>query len=144
MYDHAVLLGVIVSALFYELTSLSPGGLIVPGYLAMALHSPVRIVYTTAVALLSVVIVRALSRITILFGRRRFMVLILLSYLIHWLITSLNILPFPVSIIGCIIPGIIAHDIDRQGVVKTLLSLALVTTLLALILLSFGYSVFGT
>ena len=108
MYDNAVLLGVVMSALFYELTGLSPGGLIVPGYLAMTLHSPIRIVYTLCVALLAMAAVRALSRVTILFGRRRFMLLILLSYLIHWIILQVNILPFNVSLIGCIIPGIIA------------------------------------
>lgn len=130
-------------ALFYELTGLSPGGLIVPGYLAMTLHSPIRIVYTLCVALLAMAAVRALSRVTILFGRRRFMLLILLSYLIHWIILQVNILPFNVSLIGCIIPGIIAHDMDRQGVVKTLLSLTVVTGAVALVLIPFGYSVFG-
>ncbi len=143
MYDNAVLLGVVMSALFYELTGLSPGGLIVPGYLAMTLHSPIRIVYTLCVALLAMAAVRALSRVTILFGRRRFMLLILLSYLIHWIILQVNILPFNVSLIGCIIPGIIAHDMDRQGVVKTLLSLTVVTGAVALVLIPFGYSVFG-
>lgn len=143
MYDNAVLLGVVMSALFYELTGLSPGGLIVPGYLAMTLHSPIRIVYTLCVVLLAMAAVRALSRVTILFGRRRFMLLILLSYLIHWIILQVNILPFNVSLIGCIIPGIIAHDMDRQGVVKTLLSLTVVTGAVALVLIPFGYSVFG-
>lgn len=48
---------------------------------------------------------------------------------------------FRVDVIGCLIPGIIARDFDRQGVVKTVLSLAVVTALLALALTLLGYPV---
>ena len=43
MYSQIILAGVLVSLLFTELTGLS-AGLIVPGYLALSLHSPLRLV----------------------------------------------------------------------------------------------------
>ena len=43
MYNQIILLGVVVSMIFTEITGLS-AGLIVPGYLVLALHSPGRIV----------------------------------------------------------------------------------------------------
>ena len=45
MYNQIILLGVVVSMIFTEITGLS-AGLIVPGYLVLALHSPGRIVTT--------------------------------------------------------------------------------------------------
>lgn len=141
MYDHVILLGVIVGILFFELTGLSAAGLIVPGYIVLSLNAPLRVVYTLAIALAAAGTVRLLSRVTILYGRRRFAALVLLAYALHTLIALSGVLPFRVDIIGCLIPGIIARDFDRQGVVKTLLSLAVVTALLALLLTLFDYPV---
>lgn len=140
MYDQIILLGVIVSVLFFEWTGLSPAGLIVPGYFVLSLHSPARIVCTLAVSLLAALAARLLSRVTILYGRRRFAALILLAAAIQAL-ASVTGLPFRADVIGILIPGIIARDFDRQGVIKSLLSLAVVTALLALLLTLFGYPV---
>lgn len=140
MYDQIILLGVIVSVLFFEWTGLSPAGLIVPGYFVLSLHSPTRIVCTLAVSLLAALAARLLSRVTILYGRRRFAALILLAAAIQAL-ASVAGLPFRADVIGILIPGIIARDFDRQGVIKSLLSLAVVTALLALLLTLFGYPV---
>ena len=49
MYNQIILLGVVVSMIFTEITGLS-AGLIVPGYLVLALHSPGRIVTTLIMA----------------------------------------------------------------------------------------------
>lgn len=141
MYDHVILLGVIVGILFFELTGLSAAGLIVPGYIVLSLNAPLRVIYTLAIALAAAGTVRLLSRVTILYGRRRFATLVLLAYALHTLVALSGVLPFRVDIIGCLIPGIIARDFDRQGVVKTLLSLAVVTALLALLLTLFDYPV---
>lgn len=140
MYDQIILLGVIVSVLFFEWTGLSPAGLIVPGHFVLSLHSPARIVCTLAVSLLAALAARLLSRVTILYGRRRFAALILLAAAIQAL-ASVAGLPFRADVIGILIPGIIARDFDRQGVIKSLLSLAVVTALLALLLTLFGYPV---
>ena len=58
MYNQIILLGVVVSMIFTEITGLS-AGLIVPGYLVLALHSPGRIVTTLIMASVSVLLCRS-------------------------------------------------------------------------------------
>lgn len=140
MYNEAMLAGIIISMLYTELTGLS-AGLIVPGYLALNLHSPGRLVFTLAVAAGSVGICRVLSSFVILYGRRRFAMLILLSFLLSEGLRMANLLPSGVTVIGILIPGIIAREVDRQGFVDSLLSLCITTGILALLFMLLGYPV---
>ena len=140
MYNEAMLAGIIVSMLYTELTGLS-AGLIVPGYLALNLHSPGRLVFTLAVAAGSVGICRVLSGFVILYGRRRFAMLILLSFLLSEGLRMANLLPSGVTVIGILIPGIIAREVDRQGFLDSLLSLCITTGILALLFMLLGYPV---
>lgn len=142
MYNEIILLGVLVSLVYTELTGLS-AGLVIPGYLALSLHAPGRIVGTLAVALTAVGLCRLLSRVVILYGRRRFALLILLTFLLGGLADRLGLLPGGFSVIGVVIPGIIAREFDRQGVADTALSLVVTTGILAAILLLRGYPVLG-
>lgn len=135
-----MLAGIIVSMLYTELTGLS-AGLIVPGYLALNLHSPGRLVFTLAVAAGSVGICRVLSGFVILYGRRRFAMLILLSFLLSEGLRMANLLPSGVTVIGILIPGIIAREVDRQGFLDSLLSLCITTGILALLFMLLGYPV---
>ena len=134
MYHEIVLIGVAVSLLFTELTGFSPAGLIVPGYIVLCLQTPVRIVYTLVIALL--------ANFMILYGRRRFAVMILLAFTIDLIIASSEILPYDPGIIGVLVPGIIANELERQGAVKSLMSLAVVVGILALIMMGMGMQVF--
>lgn len=143
MYSQTVILGVVVSILFSELTGLSPAGLIVPGYIALSLHSPARVVYTLCIAAAAMLFCRLLGQAVILYGRRQFAAAILIAFLLSAGIRTAGILPFSTDVIGCLIPGIIAREFDRQGVVKTLLSLAAVTGVLVLILFACGWPVAG-
>lgn len=144
MYYEIVLIGVLVSLLFTELTGLSPAGLIVPGYIALNLQTPRRVVYTLLVALLAWGIGKALGKVMILYGRRRFAVMILLAFLINLAISSSGLLAYTPGMIGVLVPGIVAQEMEKQGVVKSLLSLAVVTGILALIMMAFGMQVFPT
>lgn len=144
MYHEIVLAGVAISLIFSELTGLSPAGLVVPGYIALCLQTPVRVVYTLAIALLSWIAAKALSRWMILYGRRRFAVLILLSFLLNELIVGAGILPYDPGMIGVLVPGIIANEVEKQGLVKSLLSLSIVVGLLVLVMLWKGMVVFPT
>jgi len=136
MYDQAILLGILISLLYTEVTGFS-AGLIIPGYLALNLHSPLRLVYTLAVATAAVGLCRLLARVVILYGRRRFAVLILLTCLLGAAAKALG--PVPVSTVGVILPGLIAREFDRQGFLTTLLSLAVTTGFTALCLLLLGH-----
>lgn len=140
MYNQIILLGVMISMIFTELTGLS-AGLIVPGYLVLALHSPGRIAVTLAVAAAAVLLCRLASRWLILYGRRRFAFLILLTFLLSWALSACGLLPF--SVIGVLMPGILAREIDRQGFRDALLAIAAATLLTALVLLAIGQKLPG-
>ncbi len=142
MYNEIVLAGVALSLIFSELTGLSPAGIIVPGYIALTLQTPVRVVYTVIVALLACGCARLIARWTILYGRRRFAVLILLSFLLNAAIVGTGLLPYDPGMIGVLVPGIMAQEMEKQGVLKSLLSLAVVVGLLALLMMWFGMRVF--
>ena len=142
MYHEIVLAGVAVSLLFSELTGLSPAGLVVPGYIALSLQTPWRVLYTLLIAMLAWGAARLLERWMILYGRRRFAVLILLSFLINEVIVGVEVLPYDPGMIGVLVPGIIANEIDKQGAMKSLLSLAVVVGILALLMMWQGMRVF--
>lgn len=142
MYHEIVLAGVAVSLIFSELTGLSPGGLIVPGYIALSLQTPQRVVYTIAVALAARGIAHLLSEWMILYGRRRFAVLILLSFAVNWAVNASGLLPYDPGMIGVLVPGILAQDMEKQGVLKSLLSMSVVVGILALLMMWRGMRVF--
>lgn len=133
MYNLTVIAGVIVSIFYTECTCLS-AGLVAPGYLALSLSSPLRILYTLALALAAMGICRLLSNRLILFGQRRFAVMILSSFLIDQLLCHAAFIPFGFDPIGVLVPGIIARCMDRQGVLKTLVSLMITTCATALVM----------
>ena len=142
MYHNVILIGVLVSMLYTELTGLS-AGLIVPGYLALCLHSPWRIVYTIVLAAAAALLCRLLSEVVILYGRRRFVMLLLLTFLLDLLAGACGLADGGLRVIGVLIPGILAREFDRQGFGGTLLSLAVTTGVLTLVLLMIGYPVLG-
>lgn len=141
MYHEIVVAGVAISLIFAELTGLSPAGLIVPGYIALSMQTPRRVVYTLAVALAAWGCARLLSRWMILYGRRRFAVLVLLAFAIDTAVSSLGLLPYDPGLIGVLVPGIMAQEMEKQGLVKSLLSLAVVVGILVLIMMWRGMRV---
>ena len=141
MYHEIVVAGVAISLIFAELTGLSPAGLIVPGYIALSMQTPHRVVYTLAVAVAAWGCARLLSRWMILYGRRRFAVLVLLAFAIDTAVSSLGLLPYDPGLIGVLVPGIMAQEMEKQGLVKSLLSLAVVVGILVLIMMGQGMRV---
>ena len=141
MIYQAIGIGIVVSFAFYEIVGLSPGGIVVPGYIALFLDQPVRILVTLIVALITYFALSKLSNYIILYGRRRFLAMVLIGFLLKWLIEEI-IIKLPITgielrSIGYIIPGLIANEMKRQGIFPTLYSLAIVSTIVHLILLLF-------
>lgn len=129
--------GIVVGLVFYELTGLIPGGIIVPGYIALYVDQPLRIVTTLAVSLATWMIGRFLFRWIIAYGRRRFGLFLLiglgLKVLADYLLFNVAQVPWGLQSIGLIIPGIIANEMERQGIVRTIVSLGIVSLILYLI-----------
>jgi len=133
MIVETLLIGLVLALLWAEITDLSPGGIIVPGYFALYLDRPLRATATLAVALLTLAIYRFLARHLLLFGRRRFVLMVLVGAVFSqvWLLVLPRVFAAPVElrVIGWVIPGILASSLARQKVLPTLASLAAVATL---------------
>lgn len=134
----AIAVGIAASMLWYERRNMSPGGVIVPGLIALFLFTrPLLILTSMLVALLTVLAVRWLSRRVILFGRRRFAAVMLVSFGVAWAIEAATAQVYPLhalfQVIGFIIPGLIANEMERQGVFQTLSTLSLISLVTALV-----------
>ncbi len=127
MIFETLLIGILVAVLYVEIMDIYPGGIIVPAYFALHLDSPLRILATVLIAVLTLLTYKMLSRVFILFGKRRFAILVLLG--VVW--AQLWSLVFPVlfvssielRVIGWIIPALLANNLEKQKFVPTIASL---------------------
>jgi poly-gamma-glutamate biosynthesis protein PgsC/CapC len=133
MVIETLLIGLVLALLWAELTDIAPGGIIVSGYLALYIDQPLRLLATLAVALLTLGAYRLFSRYLILFGRRRFVLMILTGALLSqaWflLLPRMFASPLELRVIGWVIPGILASNLARQKFWPTLASAVTVSTL---------------
>lgn len=128
------IIGLLVGFVFYEWTGISPGGVIVPAYFALFVHDYTRIGVTVILAILVFGIIKFMSGYLIIYGRRKFLIAVLLGFFLKLLIETqiqpLAMMKLDLQSIGYIIPGIIANEIGRQKIAPTLLSLGIVTLII--------------
>ena len=135
MVNEVIILEIILSIIFYEITEISPGGLIVPAYIAFYLDNPQRVVITILAGILTFLIVKFISNHAIVYGRRKFALYIMISFIIRvvlkyfniYIVNEYELFILGGSIIGVIIPGIIAQEIDRHGMIRTISSLLILS-----------------
>jgi len=135
MLPQTMIAGIIISFLFYELVGLSPGGIIVCGYLVFYVNQPERIFSTLTISLFVLIVGKLLEKRMILFGKRKFGIYILLGIFLSYLLSTSTVydaIPVELIGIGYFIPGLIALDMDRQGIFPTLLSIGIVLGILYL------------
>ena len=100
---------------------------------------PFPLVITLLVSLCTFGLVSILANYTILFGRRRFLLMILVGFLLRAGFDALQFyLPesgLDLQAIGYIIPGLIANEFYRQGIWKTVMAMMIVSALVYFILL---------
>lgn len=139
MLRESIGLSILLSFLSSEFLGISAGGLVSPGYLAFFLEQPLRILSTILLSVLICLALRLMQRFMIIFGRRRFMAAVLLGLLGTWTIEQLFFYAGGISqdlrIIGYIIPGLIANDMLRQGILKTIALTITVAVIVRLILM---------
>jgi len=123
MVVETLIIGFVLALLWAELADISPGGIIVPGYLALYFDRPLRLLATFAAALITLAVYRFLSRHLILFGRRRFILMILtgafFSQLWFLALPHLFHATLELRVIGWLVPGIMAGSLARQKPLPT-------------------------
>jgi poly-gamma-glutamate biosynthesis protein PgsC/CapC len=140
MIEQAIGLGLAISLLFSETLGLAAGGMVVPGYVALLVHEPLRLVGTILVSLVTLGTLKLIAQYTLIFGRRRIVVAVLLGFVFGAI--SRDLLVFNVGgthvelqTIGFVIPGLIANWMDRQGIVQTLCVMVTTAVLVRLLLM---------
>ncbi|HEU5073461.1 MAG TPA: poly-gamma-glutamate biosynthesis protein PgsC [Polyangiaceae bacterium] len=132
-------IGLAISLFFVETFGFTAGGMIVPGYLALSLHKPLDVALTVGAGFVTYAIVHTLASFMIVYGRRRTVLMILTGYLVGMLVRySTGAFTGPeteLSVVGFIIPGLIAIWFDRQGIVETLAALITASIFVRLILI---------
>src|SRR5512145_1206734 len=137
-----IILGIVVSTIIYKRTGLTLGGVIVCGYLALFIGQPSHILVTLVISYLTYQIVyKFLQQRFMLNGRKLFEVEILvgLVFQVIWITVirlsgMLNVNLTILYAIGFVLPGVIAHDMGRQGPRNTLGSILLGVSIVALII----------
>lgn len=142
MYDAVIIFGVLISVIYSEITGLSSGGLVVPGYIALNINNPIRLAYTFFIVGLTYLLVKGLSKYFIIYGKRRFAIMIAIAMLLNLFFVYIDIFPTTPSIIGHIVPGIMANEWEKEGVIRSLISLGIVTSILLLVMLLMGIQIF--
>ncbi len=127
-------IGLAVTLIFISLSGIYPGGIIVPAYLVLFIDQPFRLLGTLIISIVVLGLYRLLSRRLILFGKRRFVFIILLGACLAFVLSYILPRFFPeiieLKVIGWIIPGLLANQMEKQGLTVTLSALAIVLLLL--------------
>ena len=126
MVERAIAIGVLLNALSFEALGLTGGGMVVPGYLAIYLDQPARVLATLALSVIVWLVVEyGLGRFVILYGRRHYEAMLVVGILGSWLLGTLA--PWLLQAggpdaraIGHIVPGLLANEMRRQGAAATL------------------------
>jgi len=140
MIEISVGLGVILSMIFQEVIGVSAGGIVVPGYIALQMHDPLRLLGTFLVSFLTFGIIKGLSTMMFIYGRRRLVLSILIGFVLGYFSRQSTFydlfgVDLQMQAVGFIIPGLISNWMEKQGVVKTLLCLLLVASCVRLLLM---------
>lgn len=140
--NESIAIGLVFGFFFYEWVGLSAGGFVVPGYIALQLNNPLLLAGTLVISLLTYLSIKIASRYAILYGRRRFILMVLAGFAWQWLFRLLVIQRFAFTaesdILGFIIPGLIANEMERQRILPTLLTLLIISVMVRLTLIALG------
>ena len=118
-------IGMVLSLFLTETLGVTAGGIIVPGYIAMNLENPERLVITFGISIITFLLIKLLSQYIMIYGKRRLVLALLIGFLLGYLSRSENMITSSLGstefiVIGNIIPGLIANWMDRQGVLRTM------------------------
>lgn len=145
MIYQSIGLGLIVALVFSEILGLAAGGLVVPGYIALYLDQPLRILGTILASLVTFGFVKLLGRFILLYGRRTMVFNVLSGFLFGYLTRyilvfndalGLGVDSSVIQSVGYIIPGLIAYWMMRQGVVETLCTMIMASFIVRLALVT--------
>jgi poly-gamma-glutamate biosynthesis protein PgsC/CapC len=140
MIELSIGLGVVFSLLFNEVFGAAAGGIVVPGYIALHLHEPLRLVGTFIVSFVTFLVIRLISKFLFIYGRRRLVLAILLGFIFGYISRQMIFyemfsMDMRLQAIGFIVPGLIANWFERQGVIKTITAMLIAASFVRLLVI---------
>ena len=125
MVELAVTLGIVFSLIFVEILGIAAGGIVIPGYIALQLSNPDRLIGTLVISFLTFLIIKFISKFIFIFGRRQLVVAILIGTILsiishHYLIFNSQNTTLEFSAVGWIVPGLLAHWSVNKAILKPL------------------------
>lgn len=125
MQELAIGIGLFINLVMVEITGFAAGGMVVPGYIALQLHSPLKVICSIAIGWITYLTIQYLALHMIIYGRRLLMFSILLGFiyarLFDFLVQEGWMTPggLHLQAVGIIVPGLIAYWMSRQGVLAS-------------------------
>ena len=138
MSEISIGLGIFLSLILSELFGVTAGGIIVPGYISLYLHSPSQVIFTFLVAIIVYLIIQMLSNYMFLYGKRRIVLALILGFIFGFISRNFSFYSIELGnleVIGNIIPGLIANWMDRQGGIRTISVVIITAVLVKLIIM---------
>ena len=111
-------IAIALSIFYTRKTGFSCGGIITPGLLALHIGDPARCAMALGVGVLLSAVLEGLVRLTGVYGRERLALSLLLALAARLVFQAF--LPLPSPWLGWVVPGLVAADIQRQGLAGTL------------------------
>ncbi len=135
----AIGIGMFISLFLTETLGITAGGLIVPGYIGLSMFTPYDIVLTFIVSIITIGIIKFLSKFILIYGKRRLVLCLIIGFLIGFPFIQKSEIDFienikGIYIVGYIIPGLIASWMDRQGIIRTISTIMITSSIVFLIL----------
>ena len=132
-------IGMVLSLMATETLGVTAGGLIVPGYIALNLDDPIKLMLTFGVSILTYCIIKFLGIFILIYGKRRLVFTLLLGFLLGSMTYYFSDNAYwneDFVVIGNIIPGLIANWMDRQGIIRTMSIVLIISSVTKLIVLT--------
>ena len=85
MIEISIGIGMILSLVFTETLGVTAGGIIVPGYIALYIDDPIKVISTIFVSFLVFWIVKILSNFMLIYGKRRLVLSLLLGFFLGYI-----------------------------------------------------------
>lgn len=132
------LIGLLISYIYFRRTHISVGGSLAVGYLAAALVFPVNVIVTVGISLIAYALIHYVVLKIWLPRPRQIFAIGLFTGVVFGLIWLLimnfifkdtDIIIAGISMVGVIVPGMLCNSLNKVGVVKTLLPLAIMVPL---------------
>ena len=123
-------IGMVLSVCLYEKSHLTTGSIVVPGFLGINIFEPALVIFSILNAIFCFWLVhRLVPRFCLMRAKSKFDLLIITSVSLRFTLDFCGSLQLPIAFIadslggmGYVIPGLIAHDMSRNGVAKTSLN----------------------